>query len=84
MLKQQFEKEKKKPALQRPDSRTHAPAQRRAREAAALPQQAQQPPFRDRLSGQTSLKSARLRPLQDGVALSTEGAWVLELHPGTS
>lgn len=72
MLKQQFEKEKKKPA------------QRRAREAAALPQQAQQPPFRDRLSGQTSLKSARLRPLQDGVALSTEGAWVLELHPGTS
>lgn len=65
------------PAGQRPDSST-------PRKTGALTQQAKQPQLWDWLSGQTSLKSLRLLPSQDGDALNVEGAWVLELHPGTS
>lgn len=32
----------------------------------------------------TSFRARRLRPSQDGAVLRAEGAWVLELHPGTS
>lgn len=62
----------------------HAAAQRPTRKTGALTQQAKPLRLRDWLSGQTSLKSIRLRLSQDGDALNAEGAWVLELHPGTS
>lgn len=61
-----------------------AAAKRTAPKAWAHAQQEKAVRIWDWLSKPMSLKPRRLRPSQDGAALNTEGAWVLELHPGTS